>query len=74
MKNDPFYLTVDLDEPAPLREVVSAYIEAVYLRFDKNLAKTARILDIDRRTLYRRFAESGVKTSTASATKRTASG
>ena len=51
-----FEVSLEPEKIVTLRELEDSFIEDVLSVFEGNKKKTARVLDIDRRTLYRRLA------------------
>ena len=51
-----FEASLEPEKIVTLRELEDSFIEDVLSVFEGNKKKTARVLDIDRRTLYRRLA------------------
>lgn len=62
---------MDQNAPFPtLQEIEESHIRAAVERCGGNMTQAAKLLGIDRRTLYRRAAEAGIKPSRAVAMRR----
>jgi DNA-binding NtrC family response regulator len=53
--------TVPVDEPQTLQEVERIHIEKMLALHDWNIAKTARLLRIDRTTLHKKIKKFGLE-------------